>query len=371
MKILQLISSAGFYGAESCLIALSEQLREQGHEVTIATFATSNPALHEVATRLGFLTKVFQGAHRFDLSLRKSLRQTVMEGGFDLVHAHGYKADFFAYSSLRGLLPLISTCHGWPTPGFKMQAYATADRFLLRTFDKVVAVSEDSASLLRGAGVHPSNVSLVRNGVKTARFDYPDSSRPGRLRIGVIGRIVREKGSEVALDAFLQIASEFPQAELVFAGEGPLCQALQRSALQRGIAERVVFRGFCDDMPKFYSQLDVVVMPSFYEGMPMVLLEAMAAGKAIVSTNVGEVPAVLKDGFTGFLVQPRDCGQLAASLRKLLADAELRSRMGCEAKAFISATYDIGAVCNRYLDVYRSACLGSLRTTAELSGEVQ
>jgi glycosyltransferase involved in cell wall biosynthesis len=371
VKILQLISSAGFYGAESCLIALSEQLREQGHDVTIATFATSSPALHEVATQLAFPTKVFQGSQRFDLSLRKSLRQTVIEDRFDLVHAHGYKADFFAYSSLRGLVPLISTCHGWPTPGFKMQAYARADRFLLRSFDKVVAVSEDSARLLRSAGVHPSNISLIRNGVKTARFDHPDSSHEGRLRIGVIGRIVREKGSEFAFDAFLRVASEFPQAELVFAGEGPLRESLQRRASQLGIAEKVVFRGFCDDMPRFYSQLDVVVMPSFYEGMPMVLLESMAAGKAIVSTNVGEVPAVLRDGFTGFLVQPGNCEQLAASLRQVLADEELRVRVGREAKAFISSTYDIVPVCNRYLDVYRSACQGLLTPSAMLSGEVQ
>ncbi len=371
MKILQLISSAGFYGAESCLIALSEQLREQGHDVTIATFATSSPALHEVATQLAFPTKVFRGAHRFDLSLRKSLQRTVTEGHFDLVHTHGYKADFFAYSSLRGLAPLVSTCHGWPTPGFKMQAYARADRFFLRGFDKVVAVSEDSAQLLRGAGVHPSNISLIRNGVKTARFDHPGSSRGGKLRIGVIGRIVREKGSEFAFDAFLRVASEFPQAELVFAGEGPLRQHLQRRVSQLGIADRVVFRGFCDDMPEFYAELEVVVMPSFYEGMPMVLLESMAAGKAIVSTRVGEVPAVLKDGFTGFIVEPGNCEQLAATLRQVLADEELRLRVGREAKAFISATYDIAPVCNRYLDVYRSACRGLLTPSAMLRGEVR
>jgi glycosyltransferase involved in cell wall biosynthesis len=146
--------------------------------------------------------------------------------------------------------------------------------------------------------------------------------------VGTAGRLEPVKGPEFLIEAAKDILSNYPQTYFVFAGDGPLKQRLERKAYELGINTNMRFLGWRNDVTRVISVYDIFVFPSLNEGMGRVLVEAMALGKPVVASNVGGIPDLVTHGKTGFLVPPKDPGQLARYIQVLIEDEGKRKRLG-------------------------------------------
>jgi glycosyltransferase involved in cell wall biosynthesis len=286
----------------------------------------------------------------------------VVHGDYDIVHSHGYKADIYCSSAVRGARRArVATVHNWPTKTLKMRAYASIDKFALRSFSRVVAVSVAVAQELVRSGVPLDKVKLIENGVDPAAFrNGTDRVRTElNLRhlpvIGYIGRLAAEKGLDVLFSSIPGIVQRCPEVQVILAGDGPIRNQLTQSAQKLGIGSHVRFLGVRSDMADLYRAIDVLVLPSRDEGLPMTVLEALAAGKAVVASSVGQIPQVIRHGETGLLVQAGSREQLADAILELLGSPQLRKKLGSQGRQLIDSEFTAEAMARKYIELYRSS----------------
>ena len=367
MKILHLISSGGMYGAEAVILSLMRELNDTaGHECALAVFHHPDqprPALYEAALHAGLdprLMQLLPCRGQLDVGIGARLRG--LAKGIDVLHAHGYKADIYSAFAWKATRPaLVSTCHTWYDNDLPVRVYGALDRWVLRRFDRVVAVSTEVQDRLLNAGVAANRVRLIRNGVATKTFLATDKQRECRmaagepLRIGLVGRLALEKGVDVFLQAAAILRKEHPQLRFIVAGEGPERQALEASVRDLDLTSCVTLAGSQKDMPAFYAGLDILVSASRQEGLPVALLEGAASGLPVVATRVGAVSEVVVPEVTGLLVQPEDPGALAAAIARLVAAPEMRARFGEAGQRRIQKEFSSSRMTADYLEVYREA----------------
>ena len=280
----------------------------------------------------------------------------------DVVHTHNTPAliDGVIGAKLAGTRTLIHTDHGRLFPD--KRRYMFAEHVLSRFVHKIATVSEEAShNLRRYERISQRKLVTIPNGVEGARYDSAiDRDRKCRelgipSRVPVIGfsaRLADQKGLIYLLQALPLIRERVPEAVLVVAGDGPLADSHKATARTLKIAEHVHFIGLRSDVPELLQLFDVFAIPSVWEGLPMALLEAMAAGCAIVASDVGGVPMALRDGVSGTLVQPRDPRQLADAISALLLDDTRRRRYSAEARTVFRARFSAEAMTRRYEALY-------------------
>jgi glycosyltransferase involved in cell wall biosynthesis len=365
MKILHIISSGGMYGAEAVILNMSRVLNEGAHHSTLGVFANtsnSNLQLHENAAKEGIESSLISCKGQIDWNVVANIRALSGRTGADVVHAHGYKADIYVYFALRRLgIPLVSTCHTWYDNDLMVSLYGTADRFVLRKYARIVAVSSEVKERLLKAGVRDAKIRLVQNGIDLRPFDAAspslrDDARSERMLIvGLVGRLSKEKGIDIFLRAAARVLANFPNTRFVVVGDGPDKDALQALSDELNIRDSVSLLGRRDDMPSVYASLDVMVSSSRQEGLPIAVLEGMASGLPLVATAVGEVPSVVLDGRTGVLLPAEDVGLLARGIESLLGDASKRNRFGAAGRKLIEEQFSAERMTVDYLRVYEEA----------------
>jgi glycosyltransferase involved in cell wall biosynthesis len=354
------------YGAEAVILNMSRMLTESGHESVLGVFAnSSNPnlQLHEAAMKEGLESHLIPCSGQIDLSVAAKIRKLVSETRADVVHAHGYKADIYVYFALRAAsVPIISTCHTWYDNDLLVTLYGMIDRWVLRSFDGVVAVSDEVVQRLQKAGVRQDRIFEIRNGIDLRPFDaakpsLPEGTAESRLLVGLIGRLSREKGVDVFLRAAALVLREMPETRFVVVGDGPDRAALEGLIAELGISESIKFLGRRDDMPGVYASLDVMVSASRQEGLPMALLEGMASSVPLVATPVGEVPALVETDVTGVLVPVEDEAALATELVAMLRDPNRRERLAAAGRKRIEQDFSAARMTVDYLAVYETAVM--------------
>ncbi len=365
MKILQMISSGGMYGAEAVILNMSRMVNEGPHRSLLGVFSnSSNPnlQLYENATKEGIESHLISCSGQIDRKAITSIRELVQRTGADVVHAHGYKADIYAYFALRASgVPLVSTCHTWYDNDRKVFFYGVLDRLILRGYARVVAVSEDVRQRLLKSGVKASKVSMIRNGIDMRPFDRASAVVKDELGwsgcplVGLVGRLSVEKGVDIFLHAAWRVLAHRPDAKFVVAGDGPDRAELDTLIDQLGIRASVGMLGRRDDMPSFYASLDVMVSASRQEGLPIAILEGMASRLPLVATAVGEIPTIIQDGRTGVLAPAEDPELLAAALIELLRDPAKRERLGSAARQLVEDDFSAERMTADYLRVYEDA----------------
>lgn len=364
MKVLHIISSSGMYGAEAVILNLSRVLREQGHESVLASFANSknpNLQLHERALAEGMDSHIIPCSGQVDRSAIAAIRELAQRIGPDIVHSHNFKSDVYTYLALRRTrVPLVATCHTWYDTDPIVTLYGRIDRFVLRSFARVVAVSEEVRQRLLRSGVRAEKARYVRNGIDLRPFQGAPASlidlkRDDAPLVGLIGRLAWEKGIDIFIHAAARVLAEFPHARFVIVGEGPDREALERSIKDLSVGDRIFIIGRRDDIPSVYASLDIMVSASRQEGLPMAILEGMASGLPLIATTVGEVPTVVQDGRTGILVPPGDPAQLASAILELLRDPAKRAQMGAAGRQLIRDEFSAEGMTAAYLKVYEEA----------------
>ncbi|MCM2257668.1 MAG: glycosyltransferase [Vicinamibacteria bacterium] len=313
----------------------SDKLREAGVDVTHLSRSKFDPRILTDLVRLG------------------------RARGARVLHVHGYAAADFGRLAARALGAGLVLHEHFADP--RMPAYqGVADRLLSGLTDRAVAVSGSTRDfLVRERFVPADRVRLVWNGAPLGEFAPRPVEESRALRrsfgfedqtlvIGTISRLSLQKAHHHLLDALPPVFARFPAARLLIVGDGDQMPALREQASRLGLAGSIVFAGHRTDVPALLSALDVFCISSTYEGTPLALFEAMAAGRAIVSTAVDGCAEVLRDGVTGLLAPPANPTALGDALARALGDAGLRRALSTAALD-ASRQFDI-AQCVRQLE---------------------
>jgi glycosyltransferase involved in cell wall biosynthesis len=225
-------------------------------------------------------------------------------------------------------------------------------RLVPRRVDRYIAVSEAVAEdIVRHLQVPRDRIRVVPNGVAIDSPDPPappDAAVPRRPTVLTLARLDPQKG----LPYLLRAAAQLPGVSFVIAGEGAERASLEREARELGVSDRVAFIGFRTDTPALVAAADVVVLPSLNEGLPLAVLEAMAAARPVVATAVGGTPEIVRDRVTGLLVPPADPAALARAIGELLADPALARRLAEAGRALVRDRLSADATARGVAAVY-------------------
>ena len=364
MRILFLSTSMGMGGADSQLLSAAHGMRSRGHEVRIVSLTQLGPMGLE-AQRAGIPTE--------SLDMRRGVpdpRGLVRLVGLvkawrpDVLHSHMVHANLMA-RVLRLITPvpvMVSTIHNIYEGG---RLWMAAYRLTNGLVDHVTIVSQAAADrFVRERIVPKSLLTVIPNGVDTEQFRRIPSEVGHSLRqsLGLegkfvwlaVGRFEIAKDYPNMLRGFARVRERFPQAVLLLVGRGSLQSETERLAQSPGLGGGVRFLGVRDDVVQVMSAADGYVMSSAWEGMPMVLLEAAAAGLPIVTTRVGGNHEVVRDGESGFVVPPRDHEALGRAMLRLMELSETERRaMGDRGREVIRAHYGLNRVVERWEELYR------------------
>jgi glycosyltransferase involved in cell wall biosynthesis len=264
-------------------------------------------------------------------------------------HGHDYKSNLLGLLVARVVpLRLVTTVHGWVEQTWRTGLYHFADRCSLRFYERVICVSPDLHAACVRAGVHRTRCTMLDNAIETDVYRRHTSVReakqllgysPDEWLIGAVGRLSPEKGFDYLIAAFEQLAARWAGARLAIVGEGPDRPRLERRIAAGGLENRVRLIGHRDDVPRWLEALDVFALSSLREGLPNVLLEAMALETPVAATRIAGVPRLVEDGVSGCLVPPGDAAALAGAIEHLLADESARARLARQGRE---------TVCNRF-----------------------
>ncbi|HEX3897399.1 MAG TPA: glycosyltransferase [Rudaea sp.] len=323
--VLHLRSSAGLYGAEYVILGMVPELNRIGipsRLLSIDNHHLAEQPLFARAQAMGVPAERVPCRGRFDFTTLRSLRDTLRRNPNAILHVHDYKSAFHAWLARgRRRTPIVSTSHGhFPTTA-NLRMYNRLELALMRRFEHVCVVSKDMLPILARAGIDDKKTQLIENGIDTQRFNAqtPPLARSefgiadDAVVFGSAMRLTEQKNPLGLIDAFAKAAERLPNAALVIAGDGPLRDAVTEHAREHSVADRVHLIGARNDLERFYPMLDIFVLPSHYEGLPLALLEAMACERGIVATAVGQVPAVL-EGTHAAVVTPGDMQSLASAM---------------------------------------------------------
>jgi glycosyltransferase involved in cell wall biosynthesis len=302
------------------------------------------------------------GRGRFDPRTLPDLIALVRKLGPSVLHVHGYAAADFGRLAARITGTALVLHEHFADPA--MPPYqGLADRMLAGLTDRAIAVSGSTRDfLIRERHVPADRVRVIWNGAPLDEFaPGPPERRPAAraavglppdaLVIGAIGRLNEQKGHRYLIEALPALCKNREHLRVLIVGDGNLAQLLERQAREAGVGDRVVFAGHRADVPEMLSAIDVLCIPSLYEGTPLALFEAMAAAKAIVATAVDGCAEVLADGVTGLLVPPRDPAALGAALARLLDSGDTRQRLARAARE-ASRGYDIASTVRQIEALY-------------------
>jgi glycosyltransferase involved in cell wall biosynthesis len=362
--VLQFTYGHGLYGAERWVLTLLKHLDRQRVVSVVACLRDPDtPALPliEESRRLGIATLVIEATRHVVASGVRALRAAVRAHRVDLVHSHSVRQDVITLLATRGLgVPILSTPHGWEArASLKERARMLLDKAALAGFDGVAPLSEDLRASLRWPFPVPRRrVHLIPNGVDLSEVDAATPAEgllPGQvtgreLVLGYVGQLIKRKGVDVLLDALAHIPA-LPWACLVI-GDGPERPALEQQAARAGLGPRVAFLGYREDRLRYLKRLDLLVLPSFREGVPRCVMEALAAGVPCAGSRIPGIDAVLRDGVTGDTFPPGDARALAAIIRCHARDREEALRRAAAGRALVRERFSASAMARAYEQLY-------------------
>jgi glycosyltransferase involved in cell wall biosynthesis len=280
-----------------------------------------------------------------------------------ILHAHDLKSDLVAWLSGRlAGIPAITTAHGFTGESRKAQMYDALDARLLSRLDLVLVVSAAMRRQFESRGLPPEKLRTVRNGIVLDA--WPFGFRSGKIRrerefgadeliVGHVGRLSLEKGQRALVSVFRSILDRVPSARLVLVGEGPDESILREMVSQLGLSGRVFLLGHRPDIKEIFGDLDLLVLSSSTEGLPNVVLEAMATGVPVVATAVGGTSELVLDGQTGLLVPAGDAAALEHAVVEALVNRAAAAQRAIAARAHVEREFDFDRLIEATHGIYR------------------
>ena len=371
MKILQVAYKSKISGGEKVLFDLAARLRERGHEVS-AVCPSPGP-LPEELRRRGIPVGIIPFRKTYDLRAALRLARFIRKENIEVLHSHSMLTNIIArWAGHRAGVPVsVSTEHltmelarGGRGRGAGERARAAYYRFLdnhtSRWNQAVIAVSAAVRRDLVEQGMNPERVRVIRNGIEPLRCD-PARARALRRElgladdapvVGMVGRLSPQKDYPTFLKAAREVGKKFPRCVFLIAGDGYLRGRLEDLSRELNIPARVKFLGYRRDIAALTSLFDIFVLSSLWEGLPLVVLEAMSLGKPVAATAVPGTAEAVREGETGFLVPLRDSRALAGRIGDLLGDPAAARRMGQAGRERVEKEFSLERVVNEHEALY-------------------
>ncbi len=369
IRILHYLPSDAHGGVEEHALSILVSMRDFGIRPILAAPDALVRNMSSQLVAFGVETVHVEPFSPFDLRALARFARIIRAARPDVVHCHMFAATLRAapVARLMGVRAIVETCHGpeaWRF-GKPLKDQFWIDRLLTAGFvDRYIAVSDAAASHLRERkGISPGKITVIHNGRDLAHFRpacAPERERARKeLGLGdeqailVMGRLHEQKGHAFLLQALRLIIPHRPRLVALLAGDGPLREELEGQAKAAGIAERVRFLGFRSDAQGLFAACDLVVLPSLYEGLPLVAVEALAAARPIVATGVDGTPEVVIDGKTGLLVPPADPAALARAIERILDDESLGLWLATNGRAWVEREFTLRTQMEKTVALYR------------------
>lgn len=365
LNILQYIETSGPGGAETVLINLARHLDRNRFEPTVVLHRSG--WVSRQLAEYGIRTEIVPCGRSWDISFLLRFMRTCRELKIDVIHSHLFGSGL--YASLAGAvlrLPVVATFHNELFLPGQHQRFLSLKNFLLRNLaDRIVLVADYMRDdyVTRG-GYSTSKMTTIYNGIEFPER-LSDSARKALRRelnlkdadllVGHVANFRTPKGHRYLIEAAAEVCKRMPDARFILIGDpgdGSIETEVQKLAARHNIEDKIIILGFRSDVARLLSLIDVFVLSSLSEGHPLSVVEAMAAGRPVVVTKVGGLPEVVKDGQTGFLVEPKDPTALAERIVKLLSEPALRDQMGARAAATAKERFALEAMVSGYERLY-------------------
>lgn len=354
MRIAHVVIGGEVAGGQVVALQLARAARTAGHEVRFVS--PTEGAFLELVRGDGMQADVVPIGGALDMSAVARLARRFRRAHIDLVHVHGH-FSVNVVTRVAGRLAgarVLSHMHieNAFREGGGRRAQVPVDNMTARLCFAIVAVSEATAQSLRRQGYPKDRIVVVHNGIDA------EPAEPMRLAEGPtileVARLADVKGQRTLFAALTEIDATAVLVGRDLEQNGAYERELRVEAARLGVEDRVVFAGYRDDVPALLAGCDVFCLPSVAEGLPLVILEAMAQGKPVVATAVGGTPELVADGETGLLVPPGDAAALRSALRQILGDAGLAGRFGEAGRARVRTTFSGEAMEQRVLRIYET-----------------
>lgn len=335
MKIVQLITRMDTVGGAQIHVRdLASSLKEAGHSVYVVTGGTTT--IYEELTIIHCTSLIRNLNVVADIHAFLEIRSILKKIRPDVMATHSSKAGIIgrlAGWSLR--IPTLFTAHGWSftegVVGKKKKMYRMIERLIGRISDGVITVSAyDEKLAITHKVLPPEKIKTIHNGVRETVHARVSRHSSDRLTMVMVARFAAPKQQLALLKALTKMQQY--EWEMVFAGEGPLLQQAQQFVESVGLNERVQFLGNCHDITAILQKSDVFILLSDWEGLPLSILEAMQCGLPIIASDVGGVSEAVRQSENGYIILPKDEGELVAKLSLLVTNPTLRLKMGQQSR---------------------------------------
>ncbi|HUF80882.1 MAG TPA: glycosyltransferase family 4 protein [Burkholderiales bacterium] len=360
--ILLVIDDAFFGGGQQHVLTLAERLTGRGLEVAVACEASGY--LVDELRRRTIAHHALRLPERPSPGALADAAEVIRASGARLVHTHGGTAGFYGRLAARraGDVRSVHTYHGihylHQKSVRKRYLHRAIDRFLLRWTNEVICVAKSDRDLaLQERLALPDHVSVIYNGIDLSRFEQrgTDGRADDRFIVGTVGRLHEQKGHVHLLEAAALVRRTHPQVRFRIIGDGPLRKRLEAQARTHRVDDIVEFRGARSDVPAQLRQFDLFVLPSLWEGLPYVLLEAMATGLPVVAADVDGVREVITDGREGMLVPSKNAQALAAAVIDLAENGVKREGLGARGAQAVRERFSLQSMIEQTVNVYSRA----------------
>ena len=369
-NVLHLIQGLDVGGLEYMVVALLNRLDRKEFLPSICCFDNlgklQNSLLND--TKVNLLTR----KPGIDIFYPFKLASLLKKDQIDILHLHNSTAFFYGVlaGKIAGVGRIIYTEHARDVaPNIKVRIM---DKILSYMTDRIVVVAEFlKQNLVKKEWIDPVSIAIIYNGIdgdefirefdRDAIFKELNIALAAKI-IGIVARLDSIKNHRCLIKAMKKISSRLPDVILLVIGDGPLRGELEELAAAEQLQKNILFLGTRNDIPQLLSMLDVFVLCSLSEGLPLTILEAMAAGKSIVATAVGGIPEVIDDGVDGIIVPSDDSDRLAGAISELLHDEGKRHDMGAKARIKFQEKFTIQDMVKKYEELYEG---GKLRVRSK------
>jgi len=361
-SVLHLISTLEIGGAEVQLVNIVRNLDSEVYNSVVCCIAKGGPLTTELSKQ-GIKFVVLGQKSRLDPLVLLPLYCLIKKERINIVHTHMFRANLWGRLAalFAGVPVIISTEHGLNP--WKNFIHITINRILASFTTQIITVSNVGRKIrIQREGINPKKLITIHNCVELHRFDEVTNAYNNIRQefgigldepvVGFVGRLQEVKAVRYLIESFVELRTIIPTVKLLIVGDGPLKASLQDYAQELGLSEQVIFAGYRRDIPQVLNAMNVFVLPSLREDLPLSPIEAMAMRKPVVATNVGGIPEVVIDEETGFLVSPKDASALAKAIGRILQDESLAQKMGLAGRKRVEKKFSADAVSTRIQQLY-------------------
>jgi glycosyltransferase involved in cell wall biosynthesis len=361
LKIMQITHDLGLGGLQQVVLNLCKTINREIFDVSILCLRKEG-VFRNIAEEMGVKVFTLEQNERIDYFLFNKVAKVLKDQKIQIIHTHNTQPliDGGIGALFSGVKTIIHTDHARRFPD--KRRYMFAEWFMSHFVYKIVGVSTHTSSdLIKYEKISPKKIITIPNAIDGSKFSISIDKKQKREMLGInnngpiIGvgvRLSEQKGLIYLLKAIAKLKKDISNLNLIIAGEGPLEPSLKIEAKNYGITENVHFVGLRHDMNELLNLFDIYVLPSLWEGLPMVLLEAMAAGCPIIATDVGGVNNAVKNDYNGILVKSGDSNALYFKIKEMLADEKKRDRYSKNGKILFDKYFSIRTMTEKYEKLY-------------------